>query len=102
MTVTTTKRLLGICFLCTGAALVALGCGDELDDTLDCGNVCDTYSDCVTNIDVTACTDSCEDRADADPNVEAQLEICDSCVEDQACAEIEGCWADCPVVAVAD
>jgi hypothetical protein len=74
------------------------------DDTIDCFQICNTYSDCVTNIDVTECTDLCEDRIDDSANMEASAERCEECIDDRACAEIDqaGCFNDCPVVPVSD
>lgn len=75
-------------------------CADEIDAAIDCGEICDAYSDCVTDIDVTNCTEQCEDRADDSPAYEEVVDTCDDCVSSGACAEIEPCWANCPIVAV--
>ena len=78
------------------------GCSDEADDTIDCAQICNKYDECVTEIDVTSCTDQCEDMADASDATRARLEECEACVEDVACAEATTCWADCPVVPAGD
>jgi hypothetical protein len=54
----------------------------------------------VTDIDVTDCTDYCEDRADADPDVERSADACDDCIEDKSCAEASACIPDCALVPV--
>ncbi len=88
-----------------GATLYAfsllLAC-EEIGNTVDCFRICDRYSECVTDIDVSSCTDSCEDRADEDEAVETRLEQCEVCVDEGSCAEVDGCWASCPVVPVAE
>jgi hypothetical protein len=89
-----------------GAALFTmlaapLAC-EESANTVDCFQVCSRFSDCVTEIDTTECTDACEDRADASEDVELRARACEDCLEDRSCAEAEGCWADCPVVPVAE
>lgn len=68
-------------------------------DTVDCFRACNAYSDCVADIDVTECTDICEDRADASQATEDALATCDACLEDRSCQEIDeaGCFDNCPI-----
>jgi hypothetical protein len=89
------------------SALSLAACGDEAEDevqnTVNCAKICGRYSECVSEIDVSACTDRCEDNADANATYASQASQCDDCTgEDDACEAIQGCWASCPVVAVAD
>jgi len=77
--------------------LSPFACADELDAAVDCGEICSAYSDCMTDIDVTACTEQCEAEADASDDYLQAVDTCDDCVSSGACAEIESCWADCPV-----
>ena len=71
------------------------GCG-EVDELLDCRNACSEFNDCLaTDIDVTSCTDMCEDNT-----THERADICDECVDanDNACAS---CQAECAgVVAI--
>jgi hypothetical protein len=78
------------------------GCSDdnEVDRTLDCGELCDRYSDCVTDIDVTECTDHCEDQADIHPNIEQAVDTCEDCLDDRSCSEQAACVSSCELVPV--
>jgi hypothetical protein len=88
------------------SALSLVACGDEAEDevqnTVNCAKICGRYSECVTEIDVSSCTDRCEDNADANATYASQASQCDECTDGDACGDIQGCWASCPVVAVAD
>lgn len=76
--------------------LSAVGC-DEIDNTIDCAQVCSAYADCFdSSFDVDRCTDRCEDEADRDEDFEDALESCESCIEGQSCGEATFmCGADC-------
>jgi|SoiMetStandDraft_5_1073268.scaffolds.fasta_scaffold100932_2 hypothetical protein len=92
---------------CAVSAISLAACGDEAKDeirnTVNCAKICGRYSECVAEIDVSSCTDRCEDNADANATYASQASSCDSCTgDDKACAEIQGCWGSCPVVAVQD
>lgn len=85
------------------ACVSATACGDEdLTNTVDCAQICNRFSDCVTEIDVTQCIDTCEVRADRSDEVEARTELCEECIDGASCEEAEPCWDDCPVVPVLD
>jgi hypothetical protein len=73
---------------------------NEADRTFDCGSICAKYSDCITDIDLTECTDYCEDQADANPNIEAAADACDDCIEDRSCAEATQCASTCKLVPI--
>jgi hypothetical protein len=79
-----------------------LGCSNdnEVDRTFDCREICDQYSDCVTDIDVTECTDHCEDEADAHSNVEQAVDTCEDCVDGRSCDEMASCIPACELVPV--
>ena len=96
------KRLtaLLIAALC-GNVLLACSDDNEIDRTADCGSICSRYSECVTDIDVSECTDYCEDQAEANQNIEAATDACDDCIEDKSCAESSACWGSCSLVPVA-
>jgi len=89
----------------TVASVSLVACGDEAEEelrnTVNCAKICGKYDECVAEIDVSSCTDRCEDNADANESYARQASQCDSCV-DGTCAEVQGCWAACPVVPVQD
>ena len=85
-------------FFVIGIFMVPISC----NDTVDCLQICNRYSECVTDIDVTECTDLCEDASDNDDAVRAQANRCEDCLNGGACAEIQGCFDDCPVYVTAD
>ena len=96
-----------IIFAFTLSSLSLFACGEEAEEelrnTVNCAKICGKYNECVTQIDVSACTDSCENNADANEAYARQASQCDSCVNDDgACADVQGCWATCPVVAAQD
>jgi hypothetical protein len=78
------------------------GCSDdnEIDRTLDCAKICKRYSDCVTDIDVSDCTDYCEDQADAHPNIERAVDKCDDCLDGRSCDEQAACVSTCDLVPI--
>ena len=73
---------------------------DEVKNTVNCSVICDRYDDCVKDIDVVACADKCEDKADNDKSYAVAAQRCEKCASGKACNEASGCWADCPVVPV--
>ena len=73
---------------------------DEVKNTVNCSVICDRYDNCVKDIDVVACADKCEDKADKDKSYALAAQRCENCASGKACAEATGCWADCPVVPV--
>lgn len=91
---TTIRGLAGLMLL-TLAFVAPTSCSD----TVDCYQVCNSYSDCVENIDVTECTDLCEDNADRSQAEEDALDFCEECIEGRSCLEqIEaGCFDNCPI-----
>ncbi|MCB9709128.1 MAG: hypothetical protein H6714_10105 [Myxococcales bacterium] len=85
-------RYLQTLFLGTGmmfGAAASLGaCADEVEEAIDCNDICTTIEDCGNeDFDVDDCVDHCEDQ----PNDE--IDTCDSCLDDNdTCTE---CTADC-------
>lgn len=70
------------------ASLAGLTACDSIDNSIDCNQVCTTYSDCFdSDYDVESCTSKCEDNAGMDADFENKLETCESCIEDQSCTE---------------
>lgn len=93
--------------VCLSATLAVVGCGsdnslvEEANNTIDCGQICDRYSECVTDVDVSECTDYCEDEADANENVEDRVDNCEDCLDDKSCSEAAlSCWDNCAFVPV--
>lgn len=80
--------------LCVG--LGAMGC-KAIDDTIDCSQVCSAYADCFdSDLDVGACTDTCEDNASESENFDDMLEECEACIEGRDCVESTiSCTDDC-------
>lgn len=74
----------------------------EAGRTVDCAQICSTYSDCITDIDTLSCTAACEDKADADSSYQDSASKCETCIDDKACAEAEPCWASCPTMPALD
>lgn len=93
------KRIKAVAIVGVICQLLA-GCDNDnvIDRTLDCGELCDRYSDCVTDIDVTDCTDQCEDRADAHPDIERAVDACEDCLDDRSCDEQAACASSCELV----
>lgn len=92
------RNLVGVSALIV-AAFAASGCGaeDEIAAVEDCASVCNEYSECVEDIDVTECTDRCEDMAESDASQSA-LDQCDDCIEETSCAEAAACIPECPII----
>jgi hypothetical protein len=78
------------------AGLAVAGCG-EAEEAYNCGEICETYSDCASelgaDVDVTECVTSCENKSDMDEDFKNDAEACqnclsaaDSCVENLPCA----------------
>lgn len=75
----------------------AIGCSnpiDEIDELVDCANICDRYRDCYDeSYDASACRDRCEGLTDSDPNA---ADSCDACLDDRSCVEATfTCGPDC-------
>ena len=99
------KQLMTLVFL--SATLAVAGCSsdnsliEEANNTVDCAQICDSYSDCVTDIDVTECTDYCEDQADSSEATEDRVQSCEDCLDDKSCSEAAvSCWDNCAFVPV--
>ena len=89
--------------LCSLAGLLALPLA--CDNEINCVQICQRYQECDTNIDVTECTNLCEDRTDDNDNARVAAERCEDCLDRGSCAETTSCFdpgTDCPVVVVRD
>lgn len=97
------RRILAL-GMAAGVIVLSVGaCGDveeEIRNTIDCAQVCDQWNDCFgdtdeVDVDITECTDTCEDRADADQAFEDAIDDCEDCLDDAA-NECTSCWSLCP------
>lgn len=77
--------------------LVVTGCAnpiEEIDETVDCTDLCNRYRDCYdSSYDTAACRGRCEELADgADPGA---ANDCDACLDPRACTEAFACVDAC-------
>lgn len=82
----------------TAAGLIAGtgGCADEIDEAVDCAQVCQRYDDCIDeDYDVTECVDRCEQRADEDERFADRADACEACLDERSCAESFPCVDEC-------
>lgn len=79
------------------AILLAVGCGSEVEDRLNCGDVCNRYQDCFDeDYDVDACIDRCTNEADEDTDFSRKVDACETCIDDRACSEATfACATEC-------
>ena len=97
------QRLLAVGF---AAGIIAVSMGacsdaeDEINNTIDCASICEDWNDChgdseAVDVNVSECTDTCEDRADASEAFADAIDDCEDCLDDAA-NECGVCWALCP------
>jgi hypothetical protein len=82
--------------LCS-TALCASGClATEVDQSVDCRDVCDRYQSCYdASYDTAACRGRCEGYVDTDGHSQA-ANGCDACMDDTSCAAaIFTCGSEC-------
>jgi hypothetical protein len=96
------KRIFACAWL-VGLGL-SIGCSDEDEPSLaeeifseSCADFCERHDECLGPTDVGACIDECEDFEDRSEAAEDLIEVCDDCIDDGTCSEIEHCWQTCPV-----
>jgi len=89
-------RVIGtILGLFTTAALASCIGGPirDLDQAVDCDDVCDRYRTCFdSDYDTDACWNRCIDEVENDP---LRANQCDRCLDGKACAESAVCFDDC-------
>lgn len=81
------------------AWLGVAGCG-EAKEAYNCGEICETYSDCVSelgaDVDVTKCTSDCETKSDQDEGFKKDAEKCQDCLSaTDTCTENLHCATEC-------
>ena len=97
------KRIFAVALAAGVLALSAGACSEaeeEITATIDCAAVCEDWNDCFADtdeldVDITRCTDTCDDRADADDAFREEIDDCDECLDDAA-NECGSCWDFCP------
>jgi hypothetical protein len=76
-------------FFCLSAACYAAACGvkEDIETTIDCQGVCQRYSDCFdADYDVSACRNRCESGVDTGALGFDEVDSCESCIDDRSCA----------------
>ena len=66
----------------------AMGCNPatEIDESVDCRDVCDRYRSCFNaSYDTAACRNRCEGLVDADGGRPRAANDCDTCMDDRSC-----------------
>lgn len=86
--------------LCLVAAPFAIGCENpitEIDESVDCMDVCERYRSCFDNdYDTATCRDRCEGLVDADGGRPRAANDCDTCMDDRSCASsVFACTTEC-------
>jgi hypothetical protein len=77
-------------FALTFTLLTTLGGCSEINEAIDCDELCDTMENCIdSNIDVHDCAERCEDRVE-DNALADKLDACTDCLEDRdvSCSEM--------------
>lgn len=92
--------ILSLC-VAAAAALFLTAC-EEVEHTLNCAEVCDTYNDCVDDdVDRTECIDACTDFADQNQSNADRTEACAECVDGMSCVDSAfQCIDDCAFIPV--
>lgn len=95
----TIRSIGGVGLAIIAGALLGGGCS-EAERTYDCARICDGYADCIDDsVDVTDCTDRCEDQGEADPEFAAEASECETCIDDESCVEAAvECTTECAFV----
>lgn len=78
--------------------LTASGC-DEINEALDCEQMCEKMKSCIDDdIDVSDCSERCEDRVD-DNALADKLDACTDCLDEGvSCREVAHECSVCDVV----
>ena len=69
----------------------------EIDQTVDCNDVCNRYQSCFdASYDVAACRNRCEGLVDADGGRPRAANDCDTCMDDRSCVSaVFSCGVPC-------
>lgn len=76
----------------------AAGC-NSVDNAIDCGAICSKYKDCFdSDYDTAACESRCRSNAEQ-PDYEAKVEACETCIDSRSCTGAAfGCATECAAV----
>jgi len=85
------KGMFSAVLLMTLCLLGTSGCKSE------CGAYCERYQQCVEDdIDVSSCTNTCQEASDDDNDHQAKVRECADCVGSRSCAQsFDDCVDDC-------
>lgn len=79
------------------AGLMALTACRPVDAALDCNTVCTRYKDCFDgDYNVESCATRCRNSAEGDTSYYNNLDRCEACITDRACASATfNCGSEC-------
>lgn len=85
------KRTLSVLLLLAASLFGLAGCKS------DCGAYCERYQECVEDdMNVSACTNTCQEESDRSRDHEAKVKECADCVGSRTCAQtFDDCIDDC-------
>jgi hypothetical protein len=77
-------------------AVLVGGCR-VFDSATDCHSICTRYQTCFdAEYDTGGCEKRCRDNANADSNYFRDVDTCNACISDRACAEsVFSCGSNC-------
>ena len=77
-------------------ASLFIGCFGQIDQSLDCSNVCNRFEECFdSDFDTETCKDDCRENAKDDQDFADQVDACENCVDDRSCTEDFSCIDEC-------
>ena len=80
-------------------SLATLGCNPvtEIDESVDCRDVCERYRSCFNaSYDTASCRNRCEGLVDADGGRPRAANDCDTCMDDRSCVSaVFSCQVPC-------
>ena len=76
---------------------LALGACQPIDAALDCKTICTRYKDCFDgSYNVESCSSRCRTNADANKAFYTDVNRCEACITDRACASATfNCASEC-------
>lgn len=90
---------LGSILATAGVILVTYGC-DELEESLDCVDICRQIHGCVdSKLDEDRCETSCHSKIDQDVALRDRATDCRDCMAYRTCAQVSSDCSDCANVA---
>jgi hypothetical protein len=91
----TTKALLSAIAMIAALSGCSNGPIAEIDEEVDCANICDRYRDCYNaSYDTAACRNRCQGVVDGGDS--ARADMCDACLDSSTCIGAAfGCATEC-------